>query len=790
MPIKTPNVSIDAVVERMAGRQDDPPVPKMDDKVTQANTREWDEVENHPIYDRQLSRYQAQQDALVPQRWTGSDMVSGQNKTRGMINMTSVALVYRNVLATVAMTVPDDHNFKYEPRKTVKKWSERNLVGGDPTTIMYAETMTLIAKYLLDEIAWQETAEAWAMDATITNLGITKLVWQREYLNDSVSSQRRKDEQDNVARFKWLREEAASGRINNNPELWVELMQLNETLNGNQEIALFTGLRAENIPFWSFRCDPKVTDIEKIYEADWMSHDVLMTKASVRQRYPYRVIEEKDGVVTKWSGVHPQHLSGDCVVYDESRYGLPKRVDDAALQRRRETTNHSPDDELVLVREKWNRRSGRVFVMINGVDYPIDNWVPDKQPESWYPFVFLQPNRMPGTIYGVGDVELQKDVAEQILRKKRDEEKARENAIGRGVYSKSGLDDEDQKALQHSKGGEIVGVNVGRDQKMSDVFDFFAVPLDENAFRRDEDYQLLDRIAGQSQALQGVTGSANFATEVQAAQQGTAIATAARQDRYRRALSRFYDMVHQYITLNMTEEEAKKIAGTNAVFPMVLKESEAARLVQEAHKQAQNQITVSMMPQIQEAAQAASQGGQPFDPMVFADAINEQVPAAAEEIMLAKYGAREPLTREALYRRCRTKVEVSVNNRIDAQVRIANAERLMGLILSSGAAFDLTPIIRLCAELLQLDTEFSETGMQDPNLLLTAGLQAASANPTALKPETVNAMLNAAEMVQTAASNHDLAMRAAKDEEEAAEADEEAAAIAAGRGQGSGGAAA
>lgn len=669
-----------------------PPIPDVPKKVRDRVERWWKETNAVPDFDRAVRDWQESHKTLMPAWYDTSDRYKGRipkelRKRKDDRNV-RVPYAYRNVLQGVAMTVPEDHNFSFGPTPVLTP--EGLATSPDMFLSQFAKTLELVVGAHLAELDWQSTVEEWVQDAHCFPMAVLKVTYDAEYINNALKTHGSSpDSQDKIQRLRRLTEEYALHRFSDQAEEYREMEQLRRTLLGpNGFIQVRKGIYVETIPLNCFRFDQNIRSPSQFYRAAWMSHDALLTREEVLERYPFR--ELPDG---SWTGLHPRDL-------DKAREGNPQTAplsDESWLRRFNpgqyagEATgrpqNRERDVNLILVREIHSLRDGWVYTLIEGISYPVAAYVPTRTTKRWYPFVPLILNPIAGQVYGVSDVSLVAEIQHRINRKRSDEEKARWISIPRGVYNTSGLDEKEALKLSDVMPGEYKGINVPGD-KLENNLTQIAPPFTPESYditRDDQDMQQMQSLPAQSM---GVTSRAGFATEVQVAAQGAAISVGHRQNRVRRALEDLYTFVAEILLQNVDADEAIAIAGPHALWPKMFDEHEGIKAWATITETAKSMLEMAMM-----------QGMPPADP----DAI-------ARELCLKQFGFPEPLTREALFRRLRCKVRVNLNSQLDRQQRLDGIQKVFMAIQTgaqaaqlSGMAFDPTVVLSLAGDLFGAD---------------------------------------------------------------------------------------
>lgn len=469
--------------------------------------------------------------------------------------------IYRNGIQTVAMSVPETHSVKWSPREMVEP------LPGEPVNPQVMQikrqatglgnVMGILARRYTEEICFQEKIEAWVQDACHFRMAVLKVMWQGNYAEDQITDERLPDEQDNLARLSYLLEQYHRGEFTKSDWQWEEVRQL-MTSTGKVQVAVRTGLVIEEVPIDQFRVDPRVTGPEHVYAAEWMRHDILMSRAEV---------------LSKWKDINPDDL-GHAFVYaiDESGKRIKQNaVDKTANQgnagtrsvdARQADARATHDDDLLLVAEIHDATTNQVMVLVEGLEYPAAQYSPERTVEGFFPFVVLVLNRVPNRLRGFSDTELQAKSQAAANRVMAAGESARRSAQPRFAYDTTQMDAKDAQRIANGEPWEMIPLNLaGKDIRQA------IMPLAGNheysAAEYDPSIHLenMRRMAALPEQALGVTGVAKFSSEVQTAAAGASILAKYRQARITRALTKLYDMVGQLLLWNVGPDAAVKLAG-------------------------------------------------------------------------------------------------------------------------------------------------------------------------------------------------------------------------------------
>ena len=723
-----------------------PPRPPVPGRIRARVEQLWKDTNNVPDFQRAVSAFQECQKTLVPSWFDRTDVFRGLTPqellTREANRKVRVNYCLRNVLQTVAMLVPEDHDFEWTPVPEVGGTKEP-----DEILARFAETLKAETKRHLEEIGWQDIVQGFAQDAVSFRIACLKITYDASFLGAPVSAnQEDPDIQQNVQRLRVLVEDFGRRCFNDQDARYEEMLELKQALQIEGELESWAGIRAENVPLDCIRWDSCIRDIDRIHLARWISHDVLLNGEELRAKFPYK--DKGDGT---WEGIHPDDIQR----LTEGKGTENKILGDTfwttqSMPGAGTSSQASPESTAqvrrFLVREVWSRSDQTVQVLVEGLEYPAAKWTPVRGPACWYPFRIYRFNRIAGTVYGISDVELQRDIQNRINSKKSDEEKARWLSLPRRIYDTQGVDQEEAIRMGDVEPGTMKGVNL-QNQKPADIIYDLTYEYDPASFSTAEDQQDMRQMASLPEQVQGVTGRATFATEVDAAMQGAAISSNARMAAFRRELEAIYHMIAEMLCQELRPEDVKVDCGPNAYWPTIYGDAEGKRLMAEIQQQADDELKdqeAAAAAQAEAAATAFAQdpqmaGQQPpaAPPVPNPDERSSALAAIVEQKCIATFGFPEPMTREVLFRRLRCKVTVAINAQADRAQQGASLLQLFQAIQAGGTAaqaaglvFDPAPLLKMAG-----NAEWEKMFSRDPAAAGAAFAQLAMQDPGAVPPE-------------------------------------------------------
>lgn len=704
-------------------------VPEVRPEVSQAivaDVNEWfSKTDNLTQRKNALWEYREANKTLFPARFNPNDPRRGQTpqelKSGKDNRRVQTPVIYRGTLQSTAMTVPEDLAFNWQAVEQVKPPTQDPMMGqpavaSDPALTGFGDTLRIVQTTLFEEAKWIKKLQAWVQDSDTYPMAILKCTFRREYQSTTLSPQTPdKDETDGVAAVQSLLEGYAHKDFDENDARFAQLTQGLRALKQKARISRWYGNDLQLIPMDAFGVLEDATDIVNVYDASAMFHDALIMGEEILKRFKYR--EEPDGTTY---GILPEELT-NATPWDTNNASTDPNAKNRASRNRQLTSPNAtplnvssttgtagvdPRKRQYLVREIWSKKDRTVYVLIRGITHYVDKYVPQKRSEQWYPFFLLAPNRVPTEIYGASSVELKRDVQQRIHRKRTDEEKARWLALPRGIYNKAaGLDEKEMVKLQDVMPGHFKGINFGSGStKIDDLVQWWKYEYNPESFNTMKDEQDLDLLGSLPVQAMGQTGSANFATEVNVAANGSAIATQFRKNNVQREIDNLLGCNAEEVLQELTPEEVSRIGGPFSVWPTIYDDAEAQQIVEEAQKRAMDEAAKSVLIQVQQDVMAT--GVVPPQ-----ESILQQIDTLATPIwqseMTQTYGSPEPMTRESLFRRLKVKVKSSFNSKLDKQQNLAmfglladSLVKLSQALVPTGVPFNPRPIILHHADLL------------------------------------------------------------------------------------------
>lgn len=718
IPVATPQSSEGGPVSA-PGR---PPRPNVDAKTVGWMSAWWGTTEDLPHHDITVRAHEVCQQALHPAWYDDKDPFKGRalvaQRSREHDRLVRTPLIYLNNQQNVAQSVPETH----DPKWKTQEQANPERLGADPTQKKFANSIRSVTKKYAADAGQQEVLEAWVADACNFPMSVLKIHFERELEREPLKSGIEQDGQDNLARIRQLSEDIARGTIAKDDARAVELADLLAGIGKTGEIEVREGLVVENLDLRRVRF-PWVATLESIYLSPWISHDEDIKKRKLRALFPFKVTgQDAEGNIT-WEGIHPEDLEAATPCGSGSRKNHLENYDRSRSMKGGPTTgsggnNGSQSDETkLMVREIWDRESGYVYVMVEGIPYPAAKWIPTKTPAQWYPFVFLVLNRVFGQVTGIADTELQADTQARIHRKQSDEELARYNCQPRGFIDSTMMDEKEQKEIVKSEPFSWKPLRLGG-KGIEAMMKVFQWAFDPRHFDRSADNIDLTKEASlPQQALGGVGGpdAPHFAKEIEVAAAGSAISSNFRNSRIRRGLDRVYDLEAQ-ILLQELDPEAAMAVDSTVFWPEFYSDQEAKAAYDQISKEVKAQVVHEVVRQIAPVDPFTGVSDpRRLDPRMLQSKVNEAAQPLIEAQCMQKFGLPRPMSRKLLYSQMFVRTSVVLDGELDRAKRLSGFTKglestamAIQAAASAGINADWRPILRELSRLSGGDEDMAE----------------------------------------------------------------------------------
>lgn len=717
-PPETIEHEASAVADQTAGAQPQaqpatpPPRPVVPDALKARTKQLLDAVAETPDYVELCRQREEDLRLLFPDRLAARekrDAMAGLEGTTAEKDADAmearevrVSWVFRQSQQTVAATIGRQHQVRCRPKRRVRPprrpgQANAPTAAVDERLLAFAETLELELGAQGKDVAPQVVR--WVRESTWFRMAVLRLTYAPEA--GPVPVQADQDLRENAERLRQLAEGFAYGDFDAADPEAEEMRVLRGTLGLRAELPVAHRFRAEIFPLNRFRIDPMVRRTDQILGARWQSYLLLKTRAEVARLFPFTA--HPDG---SWEGVHPDDLK-KATVGEADANGLVRRVTTEQLEKRRQSAaskrEASPGDaedaEELVLHEVEHRQDGVVYVLLEGVDYPIATYRPTRPPSRWFTGHILVKNEAPDEVAGPSDTELQGPIATRINHRLSDADKARWLSLDRYFYPSAEVDPRNVPSLQLAAPGKLQGIP-GTAKSINELLQRFNGtwnPLMEDVEGPMEQLRYMARMPEQSM---GMAGTGTTATAVLAAQQGAQVAFAEQKAAVRQAVLEVYTHIAEVMLQVRTPKEVRRAWGPWAFWPHFADAQEVAREQAAIDQQVEQQVAVVL----EQQQLAAMQMGHPWVPDHAAtDAMIETL---TTEAWMRRCGLPDPMTRRELYESLDLSLDVSLDPATDNAARVSAITQIADVILrASGGPVPsmVRPLVRKLGALLGED---------------------------------------------------------------------------------------
>jgi hypothetical protein len=386
--------------------------------------------------------------------------------------------------------------------------------------------------------------------ACTTGVGYVEIGFQRETgprpgLNEQLADFRQR-----LDHLRRLTEEVEEGEITENDAEMAELQKSIMSLEAEPEIVLREGL------VFDFPLSTRVIP-DKLCKS--ITGFVGARHLTVEYHYSKEEVREIFGVDIG-KNYTPYSMSGQ-------RTGDQAGVNS---DEQGELFNDRPTmDEMACVWKFYDKASGLMYFVCDGYHgFLREPSAPEVFVEDFWPVYALTFNEVENEddLFPPSDVTILLDVQREVNRSRQGKREHREAARPRWGYSNGVMTEKDIDSLQRAKPFDAIGMQLPPDAKLSDILQAIPVPgVDPNLYDTNEVWADAQVTVGASQAAFGGVSKAT-ATEVSVAANSMTAADSSSVDDLDAFLTAIARSSGQILLREMSEEQAKRIAGPGAVW--------------------------------------------------------------------------------------------------------------------------------------------------------------------------------------------------------------------------------
>lgn len=405
-----------------------------------------------------------------------------------------------------------------------------------------ATAQVMLNRVFVDGGQLKKRAKSNVRSTMSTSVGWIKMGFQESLQGDPLILRRVNDIQDNIRNIEHL----ASKPEQDVSQLQIQreaLKQQHTAIMQAGEVTIFKGIVLDRVQTEDILIlDEGVVDFDDYVHAKKIAHGVWFTDPDYAETF---------------GGPPPA---------GSTQFGRPSTGDE-------QQPNFNDADKKQIFRrvwEVWDHSCNSVFTVCEGGSgYCKAPFVPEKQPERWFPFYCLGFNLVEGRWRPLSDVELLKKLEEEYNHTRMLYAEARKESIPVWVFRKGGnLVEEDIDKLSNRKPRQWIGIEGNPQVPLKDdILSMPGIELDPEAYDVTLIRNDMDMLVGLSDASRANLIEAKTATEAEIMRQALQTRTAERQDSNEDFITEMANAALEVMLQRFTEEEVREIAGIEATWP-------------------------------------------------------------------------------------------------------------------------------------------------------------------------------------------------------------------------------
>jgi hypothetical protein len=348
------------------------------------------------------------------------------------------------------------------------------------------------------------------------------------------------------------------------------LAELEASLMNRLEVAIRKGLAVDFVSPEDMQVSLDVRCITDYPNASWVANAIYRPTDRLTSICP-RITEAEAKKATQYF----QRKTRDLTPLDEQvrMTGIAgSHVE--ATEAEQYVSGGAPGEErsvpFAKIVELWNRETGHVHTMIDGIDrWAKEPYQPDYPTTRFYPyfltaFYTVDGARHPQSLsWRLAKLQDEYDATRSSLRL------TRQRAIPGTIFNASSVDAADMRKVENSVHQEFTGIKpTNPDQPLRDLFVEKPVSVgDMRLFDTAAILSDMERISGVQEALQQSSTAPKTATEAEIQQSGFASRTTADRDVLEGSLSELAHYTAELSLSALDNKDAERIAGAKAFWP-------------------------------------------------------------------------------------------------------------------------------------------------------------------------------------------------------------------------------
>jgi hypothetical protein len=352
-----------------------------------------------------------------------------------------------------------------------------------------------------------------------------------------------------------------------------KLRDLEASLTQRLEVAVRKGLVVDFISSENHQVSLDVSDIGDYVNATWNANRIYRPVKSLAAMFP-RLTKEELGEAKQYFQKRQRNLEP---ISDSTRLTGLAGVDADAGAADQYVTDSSKssvegckDVPFACIVELWNRDTGHVYTMVDGVKrWGKEPYQPDYPTSRFFPYFGLVFYPVDGSRHPQSLPWRLMKLADEYASTRSSQRLTRQRSVPGVIFNKAGLPPEDAKAISGSTHAEYTGVTpTDSTTPLRDLFAPKPIEIgDMRLFDTTPITQDMEKISGVQEALQSTSSAEKTATQAEIEQTGFASRTTSDRDTLETMLSEMATYTAELALGALDMKDATRMAGSHAYWP-------------------------------------------------------------------------------------------------------------------------------------------------------------------------------------------------------------------------------
>ena len=350
----------------------------------------------------------------------------------------------------------------------------------------------------------------------------------------------------------------------------LKLRELEDSVANRLEVAMRKCLAIDFVSPEDMQVSLDVRNVLDHKDAGWNANAIYRPVSELRAMFPD--LAEEDVKAAKH---YYQRATRELEPLSE-RVKLTGMADgDAHAEEAEQYTSGTGDDgnkglPHAKVVELWNKRTGHVHTMIDGVKrWAKKPYQPDYASSRFYPYFAIGFYPVDGTRHPQSLPWRLMKLMDEYCSARSSMRLTRQRAVPGTIFNKSGVKPEDARRIETSVHQEFVGIDpTNPEQPLRDLFTEKPIAVgDMRLFDTTQILADMERISGVQEALQQSSTAPKTATEAEIQQSGFASRTTADRDVIETMMNDLAQYTAELAIQALDGNDAQRIAGSKAFWP-------------------------------------------------------------------------------------------------------------------------------------------------------------------------------------------------------------------------------